>query len=614
MTVPIPRTARPVAALLSTLLALGPVVATRPALSAAPPPGPATAPSLADSLRPGPVVSSSLGLVVTSSPEASWAGVRMLEKGGNAVDAAVAAALALTASDPGGSGLGGQTWMVIRLASGEERVVFCPARAPLRIDRAKVKAARSGTDLWGPMAAAVPTTVATLEHALRRYGTMSAAEVLGPAIEAAESGYRIQSFEHSFLGDYTRRLFDSEVLTPVYLTGPKGDSGFPDPAPTGTCVKIPGLADTFRRLGEAGFSDFYTGTIAARLDEDVRAAGGFLQRSDLARVPASVVDTSPVRGTYRGLTALSVPSPAGGSVLVMALQILDALPSATLARPGLTRGHAIVEAVRLARAETMARRFEPDVTEGPFLSERLTKSWAARQAGRIRPGRALPRGELQGEGGPRSSERGTSHVSVVDAQGNAVSLTQSLGRYFGAAWAPPSLGFLLNAFVESFDSDNPASPGYLRPGAIAVVPVAPFLLVRDGRTVLVAGAGGSSRIPSMLLNVVAGLVDGRQPPQEAYAEPRVIWEQDHAGPRVMVEVAPPIPEDAALTLKAMGYENVFALTAPGRDSTVFGGVNAVLWNDARAQWEGVVDGRRAAVVAAPPRLAPRVSGTAPRRE
>ncbi len=537
----------------------------------------------------------------------------MLEMGGNAVDAAVAAALALTASDPGGSGIGGQTWMVIRLASGEERAVFCPAPAPRRIDRAKQKAARSGADLWGPMAASVPTSVATLEYALHRYGTMSEAEVLRPAIEAAESGYRIQSFERSFLGDYTRRLFDSEVLYPVYLTGPTGESGIPDPAPTGTCVKIPALADTLRRLADAGLSDFYTGAIASRLAEDVRAAGGFLQRSDLLRVRPSVVDTSPVRGTYRDLAALSVPSPAGGSVFVMALQILDALPSATLAQPGLERGHAIVEAVRLARAEAAVRRLEKDVTDGPFQSERLTKPWAARQAARIRPGRALARDELPGEYGPQTGDRGTSHVSVVDAQGNAVSLTQSLGRYFGAAWAPPSLGFLLNAFVESFDSDDPASPGYLRPGAAAVAPVAPFLLVRDGRTVLVAGVGGSSRIPSMLLNVVAGLVDGHQSPEEAFAAPRVIWEQDHAGPRVMVEVAPPMPPDTVQTLKAMGYENVFALKAPGRDSTVFGGVVAVLRDEASSNWRGFVDGRRAAVAAAPSRIALGVSGTAPRK-
>ena len=150
-----------------SLLVLAGVARTATSQPATPPPGPAPSPSLADSLRPPPPVTSALGMVVTSAPEATWAGVRMLEVGGNAVDAAVAAAFALTASDPGGSGLGGQTWMVIRLASGEERAVYCPARAPLLIDRAKMKAARQGTDLWGPMAAAVPTTVATLAHALR---------------------------------------------------------------------------------------------------------------------------------------------------------------------------------------------------------------------------------------------------------------------------------------------------------------------------------------------------------------------------------------------------------------------------------------------------------------
>ena len=208
------RAARPFAALPSTLLAVLAAAVSEPGLSATPPPAPVSSRSLADSLRPPPAVSSPLGMVVTSSPEASWAAVRMLEEGGNAIDAAVAAAFTQTASDPGGSGLGGQTWMVIRLASGEERAVFCPARAPLGIDRAKVKAAQLGSEVWGPMVAAVPTTVATLAYALRRYGTMNPPEVLGPAIEAAESGYRIQSFERDFLGDYTLRLFDSRSSTP----------------------------------------------------------------------------------------------------------------------------------------------------------------------------------------------------------------------------------------------------------------------------------------------------------------------------------------------------------------------------------------------------------------
>lgn len=575
-------------------------------LLGAPPPGgdapdPAT---MAESLRTRTVAASPLGVVVTSTPEASWAGVRMLEAGGNAVDAAVAAAFALTASDPGGSGLGGQTWMLVRLASGEERAVLCPARAPMRLDREAVKAARVGSDLWGPKAAAVPTTVATLAHALGRYGTRSFAEVLAPAIEAADAGYRIQSAEHAFLGDYARRLFDSDVLSPVYLTGPTGESGIPDPAPVGTCVWLPGLADTLRRLAVAGPKDFYAGRIAAALVEETRAAGGLITKEDLARVPASVLDLPPVRGSYRGLTALSVPAPAGGSTLVMALQILDALPSATLAAPGLARGHAIVEAVRLARAEAGARRLATEVTEGPLVSEWLTRRWAATRAARIRPGRAIPREELHEGGRGLPPGPGTSHLSVVDADGNAVSLTQSLGRYYGAAWAPPSLGFPLNAFLEPLGADDRSSPAWLGPGASQPLPVAPLVLVKGGRVVLVAGTGGSSRIPSILLGFLAGVVDAGESPAEACARPRLLWEDDSAGPRVMLEVAPPFTADDAKALLEVGYDDVFTLAAPDRNTAAFGGVHAIAWDAASASWVGIADGRRPATVAVPSRVAP----------
>lgn len=585
-------------------LALAAALVPGALLPGAPPPAPTARMRLEESLRPGAVVSSPLGVVVTAAPEASWAGVRMLEAGGNAVDAAVAAAFALTASEPGGSGLGGQTWMVIRLASGEERALSCPARAPMRIDRAKLRTRRDGPDLWGPMASAVPTTVATLDHALRRYGTMTFSDVLAPAIEAADAGYRVQRTERQFLVNYTRRLFDSEVLLPVYLTGPTGESGIPDPLPAGTCARLPALAETLRRLAAAGAADFYSGAIAATLDGEMRAAGGFVTRADLARVPASVLDVGPVRGTYRGLTALSVPAPAGGSALVAALQILDALPPALLADPGLSRGQAIVEAVRLARAEAGRRRLAEDVTEGPFLSEWLTRDWAARQAARIRPGRALPDAELQPRGRPFAPSPGTTQVSVVDAAGNAVSLTQTLGRYFGAAWAPPSLGFLLNAFVEPLESDDPVSPLFLGPGTAAPTPAAPVILLRGGRPFLVAGTGGSSRIPSVLLSFVAGLVDGRDAPADALARPRLLWEDDHAGPRVLLEVAPPYSAASVAALKAMGYPGVFALTEPGSDTLVFGGIHAIVRDDAAGTWTGLVDGRREGAAAVPSRAGP----------
>ena len=263
-----------------------------------------------------------------------------------------------------------------------------------------------------------------------------------------------------------------------------------------------------------------------------------------------------------------------------------------------------MEAVRLARAQSAGRRrCEPDVTEGPFLSERLTKAWAARQAARIRPGRALPSGELAGRGRRPSADRGTTHVSVVDAQGNAVSLTQSLGRYFGAAWAPPSLGFLLNAFVESLDSDDPASPATSGRARLSVAPVAPFLLVRDGGP---SSSRGRWQQPDSVDAPQRRRRPRRRAPDAAgaYAAPRVIWEDDRAGPRVMVEVAPPFGPDAAPALKAMGYGNVFALTEPDRNLSAFGGVNGIAWDDASTSWLGLPDARRPGTAAAPARIAP----------
>lgn len=579
------------------LSALALAVAAAMLAAAEPPAGP----TVAESIRPPRPVVSGRGMVVTATPEATRAGVRMLEAGGNAVDAAVAAALALGSSDPGGSGLGGQTWMVVRLASGVERAILCPSRVPMRVDRARVKQARRGTELWGPLAATVPTTLATLSHALRKYGRLPLATVLGPAIEAAETGYSIQPFEYSFLQDYRHRLFDAEVLLPVYLTEPVGESGYPEPAPAGRCVRLPGLAETLRRLARDGASDFYAGALAARLDAEVRAAGGLITKADLERVPASVVDVAPVKGVFRGRTVLTVPSPAGGGALAMTLQILDALPPESLAKPGLARGQAIVEATRLARAEWGRRRAATEVTDGPFVSEWLTPRWAAEQASRIRPGKAIPQEELLRGGAALPNVGGTTHVSVVDAEGNAVSLSQSLGRYYGASWAAPSLGFPLNSFAEALDSDDRSSPAWFGPGATVPVPVAPLVVTRDGKLALVAGTGGSSRIPSILASFLVALFDGGDATAEAYARPRLIWDDDSAGPRAMFEVAPPFSLSDGETLKAAGYGRVFALAAPSRDTPVFGAIHAVFRDDARGTWEGWVDGRRAAVAGAPSR-------------
>ena len=288
----------------------------------------------------------------------------------------------------------------------------------------------------------------------------------------------------------------------------------------------------------------------------------------------------------------------------MALQVLDALGAERLAEAGLSRGQAIVEAVRIARAETAAHRGQPEVPDGPLRSEWLSPAWAERQAQRIRADRALPPSELGDERPFAAGIRGTTHVSVADAHGNVVSLTQTLGRYYGAAWAAPSLGFLLNAFLEPLVSDDPASAEYLTVGGAAQMPVSPLLLLRDGRPVLAAGAPGSSRIPSILLSLVAAFADGGDAFATAYSRPRMIWEDDLAGPRVMLELAPPFAERDVSALGAMGYPNVWTLRAPSRDSGVFGGVYGVARDEAGGLWKGVVDGRRAGFAAGPSRIGP----------
>lgn len=596
------RGGRPVARAL-TLLLLSTGLDARHRGAAAATPGDPAAESRAftEALQPA-RVSSPFGVVVSAAPEASLAGARILESGGNAVDAAVAAALALAAAEPGGSGLGGQTWMVIRMATGKEVAVLCPSRVPTRVNPAAQKAARRGPDLCGPMAAAIPTTLATLDHALRRFGTKTFAEVVAPAIEVADRGYLLRSWERYTLLDHVPRLVQSEALSDIYLMGPSRETGGLEPVPIGSLVRIPGLAETFRRLSAAGPADFYTGEIAKRIDESMNASGGFLRRTDLARVPLQVVETEPARGAYRDLAVLSVPPPAGGTLLARTLYILDAIPASRMAAAGPVRGQAIVEAVRLARAA--AAENLPEAMEGPFASESAMRAWAAGQASRIVPGRALSPAELHEVGSPPAAGPATTQVSVIDAGGNAVALTQSLGRYYGAAWVVPGLGILLNAFLEPFRSEDPRSPGFLRPGAVLPTPVAPVLLARNDRVVLAAGSGGSSRITSILANVLVDHVDGGQPIGRALAAPRVMWEDEGAGGRVMLELAPPLAPRHVAALKEMGYGNVFVLSAPGKDSGAFGGVNAAAWDPSSSTWEGVADSRRDGAAEAARRSSP----------
>ena len=598
--------ARPATALLAVLLSLGPVFLIAPGASAATPgkkplePGRIGTPLDAVGAR------SPRGAVASDTAEASRVAAAVLEAGGNAVDAAVAGAFALGASAPGSSGLGGQTWMVVHTAAGEDVAFLSHMRAPRRLNVERARAAKRDAVMTGPLASTAPGSVATLARAHARFGTRPWAELVAPAVAIAEAGTLVTEIERLFLLLYSDRIEASPALRPLYMTEACDAEGGAIPVPVGHRVVFPDLARTLRRLAEAGPDDFYSGRIAAEIVADLGRHDAFLRADDLARVPAGVVETPPLRGRYRDLEVLSLPAPGGGGVVLETLQILQAFPPELLSGAEWERAQLLVEAVRIALADERGVPVEGEVADGPDQSRRLGAALARERAGLIRLGRALEEAHLpQGALPVAFSDRDTTHLAVVDREGNAVSLTQSLGRTWGSTHVTPGLGFPHNAFLEGFSLGEETSPGYLRPNASLRTSVAPTILLRDGKPLLVLGAAGSTRIPSAIANVVVGVVDRRLGVAEAVAAPRVSWSAGRNNRGMRLELAPPgTPEDAAI-LQFIGYGELETF-APGPETSNFGALNAVGWNASEGAWEAGAEPRRQGAAAAP--------GTAPREE
>lgn len=573
-------------------------------LSTRPSPDPAGRASLAEALATEPLLSPD-GVVVSASEAASRAGARILATGGNAVDAAVATAFALSAADPSESGLGGESWILIQPVDGPAVAIVCPARAPRR---AYATALRRSLAAVGPgrhVAAATPTTVASLAHALARFGTKSLAEVLAPAIEEAEKGWVVGWYEASLLRPNARKLTFSPVLGPALFPGACAPDGYPASVAAGDRSRLPALGRTLRRLAEAGAKDFYTGGIAAEIDADMRAHGGFVRRDDLARVPTSVLEVEPVRALYRDREVVSVGPPAGGGVVVEALQILGAFPAEAVKGPSADATQLLLDAVRIARADDRS-----SVLASPYGSSRpqaLEASHAALRAREIRLGKAWKSEELRKPQPSPKQPAGTTQISVVDGKGNAVAITQTLGDDWGSGAAAEGLGFPYNSFLSWFELDDPAHVSHLRPNALLPTSVAPTIVLRDGAVEMVLGSAGSSRIASGIVTVLRNVVDGGMSLPDAVASPRVLWQEDGGEKRLVVEASAPVTDALLAQLAARGYVDQFVVREPGSALVAFGSANAAGWNAAAGAWEGVGDPRRRGVAAIPervPRAAP----------
>ena len=532
------------------------------------------------------------GMVSSGSVEATRAGVQILEQGGNAVDAAVAAAFALGVADPGGSGLGGMTYILISLPDGHAIAIDGSATVPLAADAATLLRLRISGEHIRAKAVAVPATLAALNHALERYGTMRLGEVLRPAIEIADQGYRRSPNTVAWTTGYFDEILASRYFRFIVLEG--GDRA----GSVGDVVCRPELAATLRRLAEEGPGPFYRGDIAHAMVKDLRNLGGYIQAVDLAHVRAKEIQ--PLRSNYREAEVISYPWPGGGGEVAETLNILQTFSQEFLGEDSVSRLHVMIEAFRIAHTDHLLYGHNATGPTGGAV-DYLSEEHARERASLITPGRAIPE-ETLGIAGPgsRMGEH-TTHLSVIDRNGTAVALSQTLCRQYGAKVATPGLGFPYNSCLEFFDFENPGSHFYLSPRARYATTMAPTVIRRDGQ-VMILGSAGSDRIPPSVVEVISKVIDRGMGLRDAVVAPRVLWNSAHDPERICIEITDPITKKDADRLQAYGFDHMFRLDfppVPRGDLAFFGGVNAVSYDPTTGIFSGVGDPRRSGYALGP---------------
>ncbi|GAB1455256.1 hypothetical protein MASR2M48_05630 [Spirochaetota bacterium] len=380
-----------------------------------------------------PEVVSKNGMVASAHPLASQAGLEILKAGGNAVDAAVATAFAIGVVEPNATGIGGEGYVVIYLKN-SKKVTSIDYRSRASLNDATGQ-------VWpnaGHRGVAVPGTVAGLSMALEKYGTMSLAQVIAPAAKLAEEGFVVSTTLAGVISDNFKRAMANEYL--MSLLAPTGL-----PLEAGDIYKNPDLAKTLRLIGATGRDGFYKGEIARMIAQDMKAHDGLIDEADLAAYKA--IEREPAMGTYRGYDIVSAPAPVGGFLLIQALNMIENYDIRSF-------GFGSAEKLHLF-SEVLARSFDdyynvlgdPDYVDVP-MKALTSKGYANAKAASIKLDSMTSSYEPVD---PNSEHWSTTHLSVVDKNGNMVALTQTLSSFFGAAVAVPGTGIILNNEMGNFN-------------------------------------------------------------------------------------------------------------------------------------------------------------------
>jgi gamma-glutamyltranspeptidase/glutathione hydrolase len=522
------------------------------------------------------------GMVVTSHTLATQVALEMLKKGGNAIDAAVTAGFALAVTQPRSGNIGGGGFMLVSSEKTREVVAIdYREKAPAGASQDMFLDAAGNVDnnlsRFSHISAGVPGTVAGLALALDKYGTISLAESLAPAIELAEKGFIVTPRFSKGVKSKQEILFKFEAGKRKFL---KADGSFYEP---GDLYVQTDLAATLKRIAQNGVKGFYEGKTADLIVAEMKRGKGLITREDLKNYQPQI--RKPVQGTYRGYDIFSMSPPSsGGAHIIQILNILEPFPIGNLGHNSARTIHLMAEAMTRAYADRSKYLGDSDFVEVP-LAGITSKNYAAKLRDQINPYLASnSQNILPGDPVAFESDE-TTHFSIVDKFGNAVANTYTINFSYGSGIVVEGAGFLLNNEMDDFSAKPGVPNAYgliggeankIEPQKRMLSSMSPTIVMKDGKNFLVAGSPGGSRIITTTLQVIMNVIDHRLNVQAAVNAPRIHhqWLPDE------IRIEEGISPDTLHLLRGMGHTvtqksamGAIQSIMIGEDGTFYGGAD-----------------------------------------
>lgn len=492
------------------------------------------------------------GMVVTNHPAASAAGAQMLAEGGNAVDAAVAAILALTVCEPMMVGLFGGGLMHLAQPDGTHEILDGMACAPFSARPEMFEDRDPRKQNVGGLSVAVPANLLAWENALKRHGRFPLADVIAPAIRLAARGFEVSGYLHECIAETAGDLKLDAAISRLLL---------PDGAPLAAGARLTNgaLAETLRIIAAEGADALHQGDLGTSASHDLARKGGIITTDDLAA--AKVIRREAVSGTYRGIEVFGPPPPSAGGVHVV--QMLNLLEAYDIAASGFGTPatlHLIAEALKMAFADRAVATADPAFLTVP-VARLISKEYAAER----REFLDLARAKVWSAGLARGESANTTHITVADHEGRIACCTHTINSLFGAKIMLPESGLIPNNYMALFDP-RPGLAQSIEPGKRVTTSMSPLILRKDGKPYAALGLPGGLRIFASTFQAVLNLVDHGMSVQQAVEAPRV-WTM--GGP---LEMEPAFGAETQGALAGMGHE---VLPVP----VVAGGMGAIRFHE-----------------------------------